>query len=375
VIFGLLILFRGTSLGIANFPGKECRSFDAWITSKTKTQPEIERILPPLENPNFLNSSDDGDVLLSGVAKDILGWAGLPSRMSFATFKSHSYNQLINSSKLQTGAFLIVIPGPKAVKLNRRKSGEPWITASPATLATSLPLKSLNILASALEFRHRSQFQTQLTTDTSGNINLNTIDTNRGLHQFHIEVAPSPYSFPLCRGRGGSCAIWEGSTGRIILDVAIAKRMIESSTVVQLLDRFTVAFATMITETSIDQSNISEDSNEENNKLSSVEIIGAFIAKTATATISSLLLSRRQSLWWCFACPIVLGLLAPFVINSGLTAAAEQLCAALQLPAAECSDLWWSAFALAMVLSLGSAVLIVYVCRLPDCIKRALDSN
>ena len=89
-------------------------------------------------------------------------------------------------------------------------------------------------------------------------------------------------------------------------------------------------------------------------------------------------------------------MLAPFVFNFGLTQAAEQLCALLQLPDQECTDLWcanrslallralvaahtrltcarchrWGAFALAMVLSLGSAVPIVYVCRLPDCVKR-----
>lgn len=76
-------------------------------------------------------------------------------------------------------------------------------------------------------------------------------------------------------------------------------------------------------------------------------------------------------LWWCIACPLVLGMLAPFLFNFGLTAAAEQLCALLQLPNQACTDLWWGAFALALVLSLGAAVPIVYLCRLPECGRRA----
>jgi hypothetical protein len=43
-------------------------------------------------------------------------------------------------------------------------------------------------------------------------------------------------------------------------------------------------------------------------------------------------------LWFCVACPAVLGLLAPLVINAGLGAAA---CRHWQLPAEECNDLWY----------------------------------
>jgi len=44
--------------------------------------------------------------------------------------------------------------------------------------------------------------------------------------------------------------------------------------------------------------------------------------------------------WFCFACPIVLGLLAPLVINAGVGEAANLACQAMQLPDDECVDLW-----------------------------------
>ena len=44
--------------------------------------------------------------------------------------------------------------------------------------------------------------------------------------------------------------------------------------------------------------------------------------------------------WFCVACPIVLGLLAPFVFNLGLTAAAEAVCQHYSLPDDQCSELW-----------------------------------
>jgi len=403
IILGLLAFLRDTPLGVANFPGQDCVAFQHWIRSKTQSTPE-KRILPPQD---FFGTADTWNAAWSTVAKDILGWAGWPfTRMQFASFQSHTYSQLLDNPNLQSGAFLIVVPGPADATPRRRKLGnEPWITASPAPLADALPLNAFKTLALALEsgsrrFRNFQNIQLVLGNTSSSSSGGADDDiksdanrtSNRGLHRFHIEVAPSPYSFPLCRGRGGACAIWEGSTGRIILDSDLARRMISSSLVSKLLDRFTEAFASTINdddiavgeeEFKINEHRFSNAGDAFKGYSSTAEFVGTWIAKAATAAISALLVSTgsgngvgRQPLWWCLTCPVVLGLLAPFVINFGLAAAAEQLCAALQLPSEECSDLWWGAFALAMVLSLGSAVPIVYVCRLPDCIKRALmDRN
>ena len=51
-------------------------------------------------------------------------------------------------------------------------------------------------------------------------------------------------------------------------------------------------------------------------------------------------LPLQVPLWFCIVCPLVLGLLAPFLFNCGLTAAAEALCSQLQLPDDTCADLW-----------------------------------
>ena len=75
-------------------------------------------------------------------------------------------------------------------------------------------------------------------------------------------------------------------------------------------------------------------------------------------------------LWWCITCVIVLGMAAPFIFNFGLTTAALELCNHFKLPDDTCTDLWWVAFAAAMVLSLASAVPIIYLCRLPECGRR-----
>lgn len=44
--------------------------------------------------------------------------------------------------------------------------------------------------------------------------------------------------------------------------------------------------------------------------------------------------------WFCFVCPIVLGLLAPLVINAGVGEAADLACKAMQLTDEECVELW-----------------------------------
>jgi hypothetical protein len=44
--------------------------------------------------------------------------------------------------------------------------------------------------------------------------------------------------------------------------------------------------------------------------------------------------------WFCVACPIVLGLLTPLVINYGLAALAQQVCDHFSMDDTECFDLW-----------------------------------
>ena len=50
--------------------------------------------------------------------------------------------------------------------------------------------------------------------------------------------------------------------------------------------------------------------------------------------------AAQVPVWFCIACPIILGLLAPFVFNLGLGAVAEAVCEHYQLPQEDCNDLW-----------------------------------
>ena len=60
----------------------------------------------------------------------------------------------------------------------------------------------------------------------------------------------------------------------------------------------------------------------------------AAVAGVATAFVSSV------PRWFCFVCPVVMGLLAPLVINAGVGEAADLACKALKLSDDECVDLW-----------------------------------
>lgn len=56
--------------------------------------------------------------------------------------------------------------------------------------------------------------------------------------------------------------------------------------------------------------------------------------------MTSIACAAQVPVWFCIACPIILGLLAPFVFNLGFGAVAEAVCEHYQLPQEECNDLW-----------------------------------
>ncbi|KAL3145617.1 hypothetical protein ABBQ32_003162 [Trebouxia sp. C0010 RCD-2024] len=96
---------------------------------------------------------------------------------------------------------------------------------------------------------------------------------------------------------------------------------------------------------------------------------------TAAAAATSLTLASQVPLWFCIGCPIVLGMLFPFAFNFGLGAIADELCTHYNLPADECTQLWYSAFALAMILSFVSVIPIVSICRLAQCARSSPASS
>lgn len=211
-------------------------------------------------------------------------------------------------------------------------------------LNSTLPTQALETLAAAIE----------------------KIRGGRKIHAFTIELSPK---FVHCFSGQGACAIWEGSTGRIILDEGLATRMAQHKGLGLFLSDFISQFSGQLS------SNAQEEDYKEKLKVGglamAIDLLPALFAKTAAASMASVAM-RHLPFWCCVTCPLVLGMLAPFIWNFGLTAAAEQLCTALQLPNDTCNDLWWAAFALALVMSLGSAIPIVYVCKLRDCGGRHL---
>jgi hypothetical protein len=71
----------------------------------------------------------------------------------------------------------------------------------------------------------------------------------------------------------------------------------------------------------------------------------SLLAKSTAAGVALAFSVSVVPKWFCFVCPIVLGLLAPLVINAGVGEAADAACKAMQLPDDECVDLWWVAAA------------------------------
>lgn len=192
------------------------------------------------------------------------------------------------------------------------------------------------------------------------------------MHAFTLTTA----HLPLCASASGACALWEAGSGRVVLHAGLAQRIAAAQGLHELLAGFVQALAGQLAPpAAAPLQNISTVQGHPAMSVSpgpapcrnsTAAELGQLFSRAGAAALA-VALASQVPLWWCIACPTILGLLAPLIFNYGLAAAAEQVCTALELPAEACADLWWGAFALAMVLSLASAVPIVYLCRLPEC--------
>lgn len=63
--------------------------------------------------------------------------------------------------------------------------------------------------------------------------------------------------------------------------------------------------------------------------------------------------------WFCIACPVVLGLLAPFVFNLGSGAVAQAICDYYSLAQDECNDVW-CALPACLLLLLGRRCMLAH---------------
>jgi len=95
----------------------------------------------------------------------------------------------------------------------------------------------------------------------------------------------------------------------------------------------------------------------------------ALSAAAAAAAVAASA-AAAPPLWFCFVCPVVLGLLAPLVINYGLGEAATAACDAWKLDDQACVDLFVTALGVGLFLSLMSAWPIFRVCRMYECSHR-----
>ncbi|KAL4423026.1 hypothetical protein ABPG77_002060 [Micractinium sp. CCAP 211/92] len=313
---------------------------------------------------------------VTGVAADAMRRVGWSPSTKFARFDpAASLEGVLGRPWSHQGSFLLIVPGNGSV--TRRLDHLPFLSIHPtaASLAATLgpAAAALNAAAGVMEAA-----------------------LGRHLFAFQLEEA----ALTACSTGAGPCAVWEASSGRVVLDATLAGRMAgreppaasssgRSSSL--WLGRATLrgvgtggddgtqaddaagpalpallaAFVEKLLEQAAGAAKLLQSG-----RASLPALAGEFARAGAAAVL--LLMAGPTPLWWCITCPIVLGMLAPFVFNYGLTAAAEALCAQLQLPDDTCNDLWWSAFALALALSLGAAIPVVYICRLPECGRRAV---
>lgn len=96
------------------------------------------------------------------------------------------------------------------------------------------------------------------------------------------------------------------------------------------------------------------------------------IVTAAAAAAVAIAVLPSVPLWFCIACPVVLGLLAPIIINFGLGEVMGAVCSHYQLPDEECFDLMLGVLAVGYLLSLASAWPIFKVCRLYECSHRPM---
>ena len=67
-------------------------------------------------------------------------------------------------------------------------------------------------------------------------------------------------------------------------------------------------------------------------------VLGSIVSSAAAAT--AVAVTSQVPLWYCFTCPIVLGLLFPLIFNLGCGDIADELCRYYSLPTEQCNELW-----------------------------------
>ncbi|KAL0028211.1 hypothetical protein WJX79_002023 [Trebouxia sp. C0005] len=236
-------------------------------------------------------------------------------------------------------AVLVVLPGTNSPERPTHHTAKPFLTLEESQyegqLSNVLPLSSINRAAASA-----------------------SAVLGHPLHPFRLEVLTFNKS-----SDHGPWVLYDVPTGYVCLDKRVLDHMQELpvNMAIHMADFAKQLFG----------------------HLSGINVAGVQGASTGSylggifsgaAAAASLAVASQIPLWFCITCPIVLGMLFPFAFNFGLGAVADELCTYYNLPADACTQLWYSAFALAMILSFASVLPIVTICRLAQCAKNVSPS-
>lgn len=233
--------------------------------------------------------------------------------------------------------FLLVTGGPGPAAPTRRATGQPFVQATEPGLLGEPLLEALNEGAIALE-------------------------SALGRRLF-------PLSFGTFAAPDAPYAIWEVSTGRVLLRASRkqepggwasseAARGPQVQALVTQLARHTFAQLRQL---------VAQQGASLSLTLPSLSTLLSASAGAAIPLAFAALLAAGPPLWFCILCPSVLGLAAPIAINLALNQLAGLLCSRMQLDDAGCFDILVGALAVGFVLSLASAVPIFVVCQMAAC--------
>ncbi|KAL0029490.1 hypothetical protein WJX77_011580 [Trebouxia sp. C0004] len=282
-------------------------------------------------------SSDQGftlDKSAQAAASLASAW-GLGSSYAFAEIAGPTVSLSDALSTLgMFSAVLVVLPGSRPPERPTNDTAKPFLTLQEGQyegqLSNVLPISSINKAAASA-----------------------SAVLGQPLYPFRLEVLQFTKS-----SDHGPWVLYHVPTGSICLD----KRVLEN------MKELPVTMA----------SHMADFANQLFGHISGINVAAVQEASTGSylggifsgaAAAASLAVASQIPLWFCITCPIVLGMLFPFAFNFGLGAIADELCTYYNLPADACTQLWYSAFALAMILSFASVLPIVTICRLAQCAR------
>lgn len=241
-------------------------------------------------------------------------------------------------------SYIVVVTGPKTPA--RCQGSEQFLTAE---LGLPVPLGIIN--AAALEIEKVTQ---------------------RRLYPIHLESAVFGGRGSESSNPAGVVAVFDPSTGRVVLDREFIAKYLALPQAQHFLTSLPPILFQQLSKSLMQfkaLSSVPVTAKVLGGYAGSLTPLLSMLASAGGVSIA-LAFAAAPPLWFCLACPIVLGLAAPLVINFGLGGLAGEVCQALKLADDQCFDLWLGALGLGFVLSLASAVPIFIVCRLYDCEHR-----